>query len=69
MSYKEWELGVTYMGMMTVFAIGAVIIVLVIGITALVTTKAYEYKHTIDPLDNNPHLAVTEDNHLSQRSE
>ena len=57
------------MGMTTIFVIGAVIIVLVIGITAFVTTKAYEYKHTIDPLDNNPHLAGTEDNHTSQRSE
>ena len=57
------------MGMTTIFIIGAVIIVLVIGITAFVTTKAYEYKHTIDPLDNNPHLAGTEYNRTSQRSE
>ena len=57
------------MGMTTIFVIGAVIIVLVIGITALVTTKAYEYKHTIDPLDNNQHLAGTEENHPTQISE
>ena len=44
------------MGMTGIFVIAAIIIVLVIGITALVTTKAYEYKHTIDPLDQNPHL-------------
>jgi hypothetical protein len=44
------------MGMTGIFVIGAVIIVLVIGITALVTTKAYEYKHTIDPIEHNPHL-------------
>lgn len=44
------------MGMTGIFVIGAIIIVLVIGITALVTTKAYEYKHTIDPLDQNPHI-------------
>ena len=45
------------MGMTGLFVIGAIIIVLVIGITALVTTKAYEYKHTIDPIDDNPHLS------------
>ena len=44
-----------------IFVIGAIIIVLVIGITAFVTTKAYEYKHTIDPLDDNPHLGGMEE--------
>ncbi len=43
------------MGMTGVFIIGAIIIVLIIGVTALVTTKAYEYKHVIDPLDQHPH--------------
>lgn len=48
------------MGMTGVFVIGAIIIVLVIGVSALVTTKAYEYKHTIDPLDHSPHLGQEE---------
>jgi hypothetical protein len=48
------------MGMTGIFVIGAIIIVLVIGITAFTTTKAYEYKHTIDPLDDNPHVSGEE---------
>ncbi len=44
------------MGMTGVFVVGFIIIILVIAVSALVTTKAYEYKHTIDPLDDNPHL-------------
>ena len=57
------------MGMTGIFVISAIIIALVIGVTVLVTTKAYEYKHTIDPLDNNPHIVGTEDNHPAKTQE
>ena len=57
------------MGMTGIFVIGAIIIVLVIGVTALVTTKAYEYKHTIDPLDHNPHLANQKETSASHTHE
>lgn len=42
--------------MFIVFIVSAIIIAAVIAVTALVTTKAYGYKHTIDPIDNNPHI-------------
>lgn len=57
------------MGMTGIFIIGAIIIVLIIGVTALVTTKAYEYKHTIDPLDQNPHLSGKEEIRTSEPHE
>ncbi|MGM9932875.1 MULTISPECIES: YtzI protein [Bacillaceae] len=45
------------MGMMyIVFLVSAIIIVAVIAVTAMVTTKAYGYKHTIDPIENNPNI-------------
>ena len=45
------------MGIMyIVFLVSAIIIVITIAVTAMVTTKAYEYKHTIDPIENNPHI-------------
>ncbi|WP_335871359.1 YtzI protein [Bacillus sp. 2205SS5-2] len=36
-----------------VIIISIVIILLVIGISALTTSKAYSYKHTIDPVQEN----------------
>ncbi|WP_455662870.1 YtzI protein [Pradoshia sp.] len=42
--------------MYIVFIISAIIILVVIAVSAMVTTKAYQYKHTIDPIDNNPHI-------------
>ncbi|MGM9927578.1 MAG: YtzI protein [Bacillus sp. (in: firmicutes)] len=38
--------------MMTILIISIIIIFLVIIITALTTSKAYQFKHTIDPLPN-----------------
>ncbi|MBO8178675.1 YtzI protein [Aeribacillus pallidus] len=40
----------------TVLVISIIIIFLVILLSALTTSKAYQYKHTVDPIDNNPHL-------------
>ena len=39
-----------------VFIVSAIIIVVVIAVSAMVTTKAYGYKHTIDPIEDNPHI-------------
>jgi len=42
---------------MYVVAVICIIIVIVVLILAVGTTsKAYTYKHTVDPLENNPHL-------------
>ncbi len=41
---------------MTIVLIVSIIIVFVVLLLAVLTTsKAYSYKHTIDPLENNPH--------------
>jgi Ca2+/H+ antiporter len=43
--------------LMYVVAVICIIIVIVVLILAVGTTsKAYTYKHTVDPLENNPHL-------------
>ncbi|NQD67985.1 YtzI protein [Bacillus haikouensis] len=43
--------------------IAVVICILVIFVSALTTSKAYTtVKHTVDPLDNNPHLKHMEEN-------
>ncbi|MFP5114619.1 YtzI protein [Bacillaceae bacterium C204] len=42
---------------MYVVAVICIIIVIVVLLLAVGTTsKAYTYKHTVDPLENNPHL-------------
>ncbi|MBH9968299.1 YtzI protein [Bacillus haikouensis] len=42
--------------------IAVAICILVIFVSALTTSKAYTtVKHTVDPLDNNPHLKHMED--------
>ncbi|HZG72441.1 MAG TPA: YtzI protein [Chondromyces sp.] len=40
--------------MKLILVISIIIVILVLAITLLTTKKAYSYKHTIDPLDNNP---------------
>jgi len=43
--------------MLIVTAIISVIIIIVIMAAAVITTsKAYSYKHTIDPIENNPNI-------------
>ncbi|MBB6445803.1 YtzI protein [Bacillus benzoevorans] len=52
--------------MLTTIIILSVIIVFVILLLSVITTnKAYQYKHTIDPLEENPHIAseLDEQNH------
>ncbi|WP_144555228.1 YtzI protein [Bacillus sp. X1(2014)] len=42
---------------MYVVAVICIMIVIVVLILAVGTTsKAYTYKHTVDPIENNPHL-------------
>lgn len=42
--------------MIALFVIGVVIILVVLILSVVTTSKAYSYKHTVDPLDNNPNL-------------
>lgn len=42
--------------MTTVLIISIIIIFAVILLTVITTNKAYSYKHSVDSLENNPHI-------------
>ncbi|WP_456273581.1 YtzI protein [Bacillus sp. AK031] len=44
------------MGYAGILVISIIIIFIVILVSVLTTSKAYTYKHTVDPIDNNPNL-------------
>ncbi|UII55302.1 YtzI protein [Cytobacillus spongiae] len=53
---------------MTVVLIISVIIVLVVLLLSVLTTsKAYSYKHTVDTLEDNPHLQSNEESDASKK--
>jgi cell division protein FtsL len=49
--------------MFTVLIISIIVVILVLVLSVATTSKAYQYKHTVDPLDNNPHLQNQNVNH------
>lgn len=54
----------------TTIIIIAVIIVIVILLLSIITTnKAYQYKHTIDPIEDNPHVADVHNQQKDQQNE
>lgn len=42
--------------MYTVLIISIIIVIIVLILSVITTSKAYQYKHTVDPLDSNPHI-------------
>ncbi|PLR98246.1 YtzI protein [Bacillus sp. T33-2] len=42
--------------MYTVLIISIIIIFVVLILAVVTTSKAYSYKHTVDPIENNPYL-------------
>ena len=42
--------------MYTIFVVSIIIIIVVLLLAVMTTSKAYSYKHTVDPLDDNPYL-------------
>ncbi|RIW35633.1 YtzI protein [Bacillus salacetis] len=44
------------MGYVGVLVISIILIFIIILVSVLTTSKAYDYKHTVDPIENNPHL-------------
>ncbi|RAK21095.1 tumor necrosis factor receptor superfamily member 19 [Anoxybacillus vitaminiphilus] len=48
--------------MFTILIISIIIVLIVLVLSVATTSKAYKYKHTIDSLDNNPHLQNKNDN-------
>ncbi|HZG61737.1 MAG TPA: YtzI protein [Anoxybacillus sp.] len=49
--------------MFTILVICIIIVIIVLVLSVATTSKAYQYKHTVDPLDNNPHLQNENGNH------
>ncbi|ESU31024.1 hypothetical protein G3A_19090 [Bacillus sp. 17376] len=39
--------------MYTVLIISVIIVIIVLVLSVVTTSKAYQYKHTVDPIDNN----------------
>ncbi|MGD6968803.1 YtzI protein [Rossellomorea vietnamensis] len=54
------------MGYTGVLVISIILIVIIILVSVLTTSKAYDYKHTVDPIENNPHLDNDDDPHKSE---
>jgi uncharacterized protein YneF (UPF0154 family) len=42
--------------MYPVFVISIIIIIVVLLLAVVTTSKAYSYKHTVDPLEDNPYI-------------
>jgi uncharacterized protein YxeA len=42
--------------MYTIFVVCIVIVIIVLLLSVITTSKAYTYKHTVDPLENNPNI-------------
>ncbi|MEH7181348.1 YtzI protein [Neobacillus vireti] len=42
--------------MYTIFVVSIIIIIVVLLLAVITTSKAYSYKHTVDPINDNPHL-------------
>jgi uncharacterized protein YxeA len=40
----------------TIFVVSVIIIIVVLLLAVITTSKAYSYKHTVDPLDDNPYV-------------
>lgn len=54
------------MGYTGVLVISIILIVLIIVVSVLTTSKAYDYKHTVDPLEGNPHIDNDDDPNKSE---
>jgi uncharacterized protein YpmB len=45
--------------MVTVLVICIIIVIIVLLLSVITTSKAYSFQHSVDPLENNPHLSDT----------
>lgn len=48
--------------MYTVLVVSIIIVVVVLLLSVITTSKAYDFKHSVDPLEDNPHLSNQEEN-------
>lgn len=52
--------------MYTVLVICIIIVIVVLLLAVLTTSKAYTYKHTVDPIEDNPYLKNEENENEKQ---
>ncbi|MDN3015889.1 YtzI protein [Paenibacillus sp. BSR1-1] len=43
--------------MMGFIIVGVLIVLIVLFLSVVTTSKAYTYKHTVDPVENNPNIS------------
>jgi flagellar basal body-associated protein FliL len=53
--------------MLTVLIISIIIVLVVLLLALLTTSKAYGYKHTVDPIEDNPHLEKKSDENKEEK--
>lgn len=44
----------------TIIIFSVLIVIIVLIVSVVTTNKAYQYKHTVDPIEGNQHLAGSE---------
>ncbi|WML47238.1 YtzI protein [Neobacillus sp. PS3-34] len=47
--------------MVTILVVGVIIVIVVLLLSVITTSKAYTYKHTVDPLESNPNIENAEE--------
>ncbi|GIN42400.1 MULTISPECIES: YtzI protein [Heyndrickxia] len=54
-----------------IMIVSIIIIIVIIAAAAITTSKAYAFKHTIDPIENNPNIRteMDEKNNTHERSD
>jgi TM2 domain-containing membrane protein YozV len=52
--------------MITIMVVGIIIVIVVLLLSVLTTSKAYTFKHTVDPLEGNPHLNTEKEEKKSE---
>ncbi len=53
--------------MLTVLIISIIIVLIVLILAVTTTSKGYTYKHTVDPIEDNPHLQNKESEEVEQK--
>ncbi|MCM2531351.1 YtzI protein [Neobacillus pocheonensis] len=55
--------------MYTIFVVCIIIVIVVLLLSVITTSKAYTYKHTVDPLENNPNIHTENNENQMEKKE
>lgn len=53
----------------TIFVVCVIIVIVVLLLSVITTSKAYTYKHTVDPLENNPNIYIENNENQMEKKE